>query len=281
MSEEKKKISQLDEYGGSVSKLYTIGTKENAAGNPQSYKVPLAFLQTAADTANAAAASANTAAASASSSASAADAAKEAVEAGESSRQSAESARQAAETARAGAESSRAAAESSRSTAESSRASAETARVAAETRRESDCAAAAAGANSAADAANTAKAGAENAAATANAAAEAANTAAEGVFPALDANILRLVSGLDDFGDVKCRSLSSDGIPMVCGRPMILHGAGVPSASTVPDNWDAETMGEWTGAPTFTGQHYIDTSASSGGEYYAAGTSSVADWKNA
>lgn len=89
-----------------------------------------------------------------------------------------------------------------------------------------------------------------------------------------------LISSLDRFGDVACESISSRSIPMVCGRPLILYGAGVPSAGTVPDNWDAETMGEWTGAPCFVGQHYIDTSASSGGEYYAKGTDSVSDWIN-
>ncbi len=89
-----------------------------------------------------------------------------------------------------------------------------------------------------------------------------------------------LISALDRFGDVACESISSRSIPMVCGRPLILYGAGVPSAGTVPDNWDAETMGEWTGVPCFVGQHYIDTSASSGGEYYAKGTGSVSDWIN-
>ncbi len=88
-----------------------------------------------------------------------------------------------------------------------------------------------------------------------------------------------IVPALDDFGDVTCESISSRSIPMVCGRPLILYGLGAPSADTVPDNWDAETMGEWTGAPCFIGQHYIDTAASSGGEYYAKGTGSVSDWR--
>jgi hypothetical protein len=96
----------------------------------------------------------------------------------------------------------------------------------------------------------------------------------------LDAAVERLVEGLDAFGDVKCESVSSRDVPMVCGRPMILLGHGVPSASTVPVNWDAEAMGVWTGVPTFTGQHYIDIDATSAGEYYANGTSSVSNWIN-
>ena len=66
MADEKKKISQLDEYSGSVSDLCTIGTKENAAGNPLSYKVPLTFLQNAADAAKTQAAEAKSQAESAS-----------------------------------------------------------------------------------------------------------------------------------------------------------------------------------------------------------------------
>lgn len=96
----------------------------------------------------------------------------------------------------------------------------------------------------------------------------------------LDAAVERIIEALDNFGDVKCESISSKDIPMVCGKPMILYGHGVPSASTVPANWDKDTMGEWTGVPTFIGQHYINVDASSAGEYYAKGTSSVSDWIN-
>ena len=95
-----------------------------------------------------------------------------------------------------------------------------------------------------------------------------------------DAAIGRIVEALDRFGDVKCLSVSSKDIPMVCDKPLILYGSGVPSADVVPDNWDKTTMGEWTGVPTFIGQHYINVDASEGGEYYARGTSSVSDWRN-
>ena len=96
----------------------------------------------------------------------------------------------------------------------------------------------------------------------------------------LAAAVARIVAALDRFGDVKCLSISSKDIPMVCDKPFILYGSGVPSADVVPDNWDKTTMGEWTGVPTFIGQHYINVDASEGGEYYARGTSSVSDWRN-
>ena len=96
----------------------------------------------------------------------------------------------------------------------------------------------------------------------------------------LSAAVARIVEALDRFGDVKCLSVSSKDIPMVCDKPLILYGSGVPSADVVPDNWNKTTMGEWTGVPTFIGQHYINVDASEGGEYYARGTSSVSDWRN-
>ena len=82
-------------------------------------------------------------------------------------------------------------------------------------------------------------------------------------------------------GDLRVRNLSSDSIPKVTGAPLVLIGAGVPSESVIPDGWDAETMGEWTGVPMFIGQLYINSSAASAGLYYAKGDSAVSDWKNA
>lgn len=61
-------------------------------------------------------------------------------------------------------------------------------------------------------------------------------------------------------------------LPLLCGQPPILFGAGTPKESVVPSNWrqfDPET-GEgynWTGLPTALGQQYINTEASSGGRY--------------
>lgn len=61
-------------------------------------------------------------------------------------------------------------------------------------------------------------------------------------------------------------------LPLLCGQPPILFGAGTPKESVVPVNWrqfDPET-GEgynWTGLPSAIGQQYINTEASSGGRY--------------
>lgn len=64
-------------------------------------------------------------------------------------------------------------------------------------------------------------------------------------------------------------------LPLLCGQPPILFGAGTPKESVVPDNWrqyDPAT-GEgynWNGRPSAVGQQYIDTTAQSGGRYVAA-----------
>ena len=61
-------------------------------------------------------------------------------------------------------------------------------------------------------------------------------------------------------------------LPLLCGQPPILFGAGTPKESVVPTNWrqfDPET-GEgynWTGLPSAIGQQYINTEASSLGRY--------------
>lgn len=57
-------------------------------------------------------------------------------------------------------------------------------------------------------------------------------------------------------------------IPTMGGQPMVLHGAGAPSESIVPDEWkqfdpDTEEGSNWTGIPTMLGQRYINTSTSS------------------
>lgn len=55
-----------------------------------------------------------------------------------------------------------------------------------------------------------------------------------------------------------------------------LHAAGAPSASLVPDNWDAATYGDWMGVPQFIGQEYADTTNRI--IYKAIGVSSISDW---
>ena len=68
-------------------------------------------------------------------------------------------------------------------------------------------------------------------------------------------------------GDIKADSITSADIPMVCGRPMILVGSDVPSATTIPER---------IGIPDFHGQIYIDTAHKK--VYSAVGTGSISDW---
>lgn len=56
-----------------------------------------------------------------------------------------------------------------------------------------------------------------------------------------------------------------------------LQGAGVPSASVIPDNWDFERYGDWKGIPQFIGQEYFDTTNKV--FYKAHEVGAVADWK--
>jgi hypothetical protein len=56
-----------------------------------------------------------------------------------------------------------------------------------------------------------------------------------------------------------------------------LRGAGAPSASVLPEKWDAETYGEWLGIPQFVGQTYDDTTNKIA--YRAEGVTSVSDWR--
>ena len=63
-------------------------------------------------------------------------------------------------------------------------------------------------------------------------------------------------------------------LPLLCGQPPILFGAGTPKEAIVPDNWNQydQATGEgynWNGKPSAIGQQYIDTTAASGGRYIA------------
>ena len=55
-----------------------------------------------------------------------------------------------------------------------------------------------------------------------------------------------------------------------------LTGAGVPSSSVVPTNYDAATYGDWLGIPQFVGQEYLDTTNNI--FYKAKGVNAIADW---
>ena len=56
-----------------------------------------------------------------------------------------------------------------------------------------------------------------------------------------------------------------------------LQGAGVPSASVVPVNWDFGRYGDWKGIPQFIGQEYFDTIDKV--FYKAHGVTAISDWK--
>lgn len=94
----------------------------------------------------------------------------------------------------------------------------------------------------------------------------------------LNERISGIADGRDDLGNAKAESISCRNIPMVDGVPMVLIGNGAPAEAVVPDNWDKDTMGEWTGIPCFIGQGYIDRSVASDGKYYAKGTANVSDF---
>lgn len=64
-----------------------------------------------------------------------------------------------------------------------------------------------------------------------------------------------------------------------CLYPVDLYGHGVPAEANVPVNLPEGLP--WDGIPAFKGQHYINLDAASGGFYYAVGTDSVNDWKQA
>lgn len=73
---------------------------------------------------------------------------------------------------------------------------------------------------------------------------------------------------------IRVASPDDRALPLLCGQPPILFGAGTPKESIVPDNWNQydPTTGEgynWNGKPSAIGQQYVDTTAASGGRYIA------------
>ena len=74
-------------------------------------------------------------------------------------------------------------------------------------------------------------------------------------------------------------------IPLLCGQPMILFGAGTPQESIVPSNWKQfdPITGEgynWNGTPSAEGQQYINTSVDTNGRYIACKGGFNLYWKN-
>ena len=71
----------------------------------------------------------------------------------------------------------------------------------------------------------------------------------------------------NQFGSIKIVDATFENVPRVNGFPMVVYGAGAPSATTLPKQ---------SGLPAFIGQHYIDISNSK--EYSSKGTESTSNW---
>ena len=74
-------------------------------------------------------------------------------------------------------------------------------------------------------------------------------------------------------------------IPLLCGQPMILFGAGTPQEAIVPSNWKqfdpvTGTGYNWNGTPSAEGQVYINTLAEVNGRYTAIRSGHSLIWKN-
>lgn len=64
-----------------------------------------------------------------------------------------------------------------------------------------------------------------------------------------------------------------------CLYPVVMKAHGVPAEANVPVNLPEGLP--WDGIPAFIGQLYVNLDAAGGGLYYAVGTDSVNDWKQA
>lgn len=74
-------------------------------------------------------------------------------------------------------------------------------------------------------------------------------------------------------------------LPLLCGQPMTLFGAGTPQESIVPSNWKqfdpvTGTGYNWNGTPSAEGQVYINTLADVNGRYTAIRSGYNLIWKN-
>ena len=74
-------------------------------------------------------------------------------------------------------------------------------------------------------------------------------------------------------------------LPLLCGQPMTLFGAGTPQEAIVPSNWKqfdpvTGTGYNWNGTPSAEGQVYINTLADVNGRYTAIRSGHELIWKN-
>ena len=223
----------------------------------------LGIADSAVSKANAAQASANAATSSAANAQSTADSA---VSAAASAQSTADSAVSAAASAQSTADSAVSAAASAKSTADSAVSAAASAQSAADK------------AQSAADKAQSTADSASSAASNAQSTADNAQAEAESVGEDKDA----LIQDMEQAVLLERKGYNS--IPLLCGQPMILFGAGTPQESIVPTNWiqfNPET-GEgynWNGMPSAEGQTYINTAADTNGHYTAVKSGYNLIWK--
>lgn len=64
-----------------------------------------------------------------------------------------------------------------------------------------------------------------------------------------------------------------------CLYPVVMRAHGVPAEANVPENLPEGLP--WDGVPAFAGQLYVNLDAAGSGLYYAVGTDSVNNWKQA
>ena len=192
----------------------------------------------------------------------------------------ADSAASAASTAQSTADSAVSAAASAQSTADSAASAAESAQSTADS-----AVSAAASAQSAADKAQSSADKAQSAADAAKSAAEnAQNTAdnAKAEVESVGSDKDALIQDMEQAVILERKGYNS--IPLLCGQPMILFGAGTPQESIVPTNWiqfNPET-GEgynWNGTPSAEGQTYINTASDTNGHYTAVKIGYNLIWK--
>ena len=86
----------------------------------------------------------------------------------------------------------------------------------------------------------------------------------------------KLTNGLDHLS-VKHLHIDRELSGLNIAGTFCLQGAGVPSESVVPVNWDFERYGDWKGIPQFIGQEYFDTTDKV--FYKAHGVAAISDWK--
>ena len=193
---------------------------------------------------------------------------------------SANAAASAAASAQSTADSAVSSAESAQSTADSALSAAASAQYTADSAVSASASAQSAAdkAQSAADKAQSTADAAKSSAASAQSTADNAQAEVESVGEDKDA----LIQDMEQAVMLERKGYNS--IPLLCGQPMILFGAGTPQESIVPTNWiqfNPET-GEgynWNGTPSAEGQTYINTEADTNGHYTAVKSGYNLIWK--